>query len=100
MEQLLSDADPDIRLLVCEIARRLPQDQATALLCRLLERESTANVCAAAVDVLAETGDAAALPALARCAARFQDNAFLVFAIKVATTRIGEGGRKEAAPAS
>ena len=99
MERLLSDADPDVRLLACEIARRLPQERATILLCGLLERESAANVCAAAVDVLAETSDAAALPALARCAARFQETAFLVFAIKVATTQI-EGGRNGSAKSS
>lgn len=99
MEPLLSDADSDVRLLACEIARRLPQDQTTVLLCRLLERETAANVCAAAVDVLAETGDAAALPALTRCAARFQETVFLVFAIKVATTQI-EGGRSGSAEPS
>ena len=56
------------------------------LLGALLERESDVNVCAAAVDVLAEIGDATILPALARCAERFSGEPFLVFAVKVAST--------------
>ncbi|MFZ3326051.1 MAG: hypothetical protein WA231_09235 [Methylocella sp.] len=47
-----------------------------------------ANVCAAAVDVLAEIGDVQALPTLWRCAARFPNDPFLAFAIKVAADRL------------
>jgi HEAT repeat protein len=86
---LLSDADPDVRLLACELGRDLPSDEATRLLSALLDREGEANVCAAAVDVLAEIGDAQALPALGRCGARFGDQPFLRFAIDAAARRIG-----------
>jgi len=91
MPALLSDADSDIRLLTCEIARQLPGGAATALLCDLLENEKEANVCAAAVEVLAEVGEPAALPVLARCAERFADISFLAFAIQIAAARIGRG---------
>jgi hypothetical protein len=75
-------------LLACEIVRTLPGEKATALLCGLIERESEANVCASAIEVLAEVGTAEALPALERCAARFQGMRFLEFSIKVTGDRI------------
>jgi hypothetical protein len=89
LPQLLTDADPDIRLLACEIARRLPADEASRALVELIEREENANVCAAAVEVLAEIGGPPSLPALARCGARFPDDPFLGFAVKAASDRIG-----------
>jgi len=85
---LLADEHPDVRLLSCEIARALSSAQATPLLCDLLDREAEANVCAAAIDVLAEIGGPEALPVLARCAERFAHTPFLAFAIKVAAQRI------------
>jgi hypothetical protein len=59
------------------------------MLCALLENETEKNVCAAAVEVLAEVGNAEALGSLARCAERFADDPFLVFSIKMAIDRIG-----------
>jgi HEAT repeat protein len=86
---LLRDDDADVRLLACEIARNLPADEASRTLGGLIEREKDVNVCAAAVEVLAETGDSTILPTLARCAARFPDDPFLGFAVEVASHRIG-----------
>jgi HEAT repeat protein len=88
LPELLDDADPDVRLLACELARQAPGDQAQDLLCALLERDPEVNVCAAAVEVLAEVGDARALPALQRCAERHGGAPFLGYAIKAATHRI------------
>jgi HEAT repeat protein len=85
---LLEDRDADVRLLACELVRGLPGPDAANLLGALLEREVEANVCAAAVEVAAEIGDPSILTALARCAARFESEPFLLFAIKVATDRI------------
>ena len=85
---LLEDTDADIRILSCELARALPGATATPLLCQLLRREPEVNVCAAAVEVLAEVGQREALPELAQCAARFPDEPFLSFAIQVAAGRI------------
>jgi HEAT repeat protein len=89
LPQLLNDTDTDVRLLACEIVRALPADDASRMLGEFLEREGNANVCAAAVEVLAETGNVASLPILARCAARFPDDPFLAFAVKIACDRIG-----------
>lgn len=86
---LLNDTDPDVRLLACEIARGLSTGDASRLLGDLIEHEINANVCAAAIEVLAETGNATSLPALARCFDRFPDDPFLKFAINVARDRIG-----------
>jgi HEAT repeat protein len=85
---LLADPDADIRLLTCDLTRELPAAEATRLLCDVLSRETEANVCAAAVDVLADIGEVRALPFLRACAVRFDDMTFLAFAVKVAMERI------------
>lgn len=85
---LLVDDDIDIRILSCELARELPGPEATAHLATLLDAEREVNVCAAAIEVLAEVGGPAALPVLAACAARLGRDPFLGFAIKAATERI------------
>jgi HEAT repeat protein len=85
---LLADPDADVRLLSCELARELPDDEANRLLCELLEDETEKNVCAAAVEVLAEIGRPEALPSLTRCAARFGGDPFIAFSVRVATERI------------
>jgi HEAT repeat protein len=90
---LLADSDADVRLLSCELARGLPDEEANRLLCELLERESETNVCAAAVEVLAEIGRPEALPALARCGSRFAGDPFMTFSLKVATERIAAPAR-------
>jgi HEAT repeat protein len=85
---LLNDPDSDIRVLSCDLARDLPSPEATRLLCGVLAREPEVNVCAAAVDVLADIGEADALPYLESCAARFGGATFLAFAVKIAIERI------------
>jgi HEAT repeat protein len=88
---LLADPDADIRLLACDLARELPAADATDLLCDVLSHETEANVCAAAVDVLADVGGPEALPVLQATAARFGDVTFLNFAVKIAMERILAG---------
>jgi HEAT repeat protein len=96
MVALLHDEDSDVRILATELARNMPAAEATRLLSDLLQHEPHANVCGAAIEVLAEVGTPAALPALQRCAARFAGTAFLPFAVSVAVARISgterEGG--------
>jgi HEAT repeat protein len=90
LPSLINDADGDVRVLSCEVVRGLSPAEATRMLCELLQSEQEPNVCAAAIDVLAEVGDASALAVLAQCENRFGDTPFLAFAIKVATARILE----------
>jgi HEAT repeat protein len=94
LSALLGDADGDVRILACEIARSLPGREASALLAGLVERESDANVCAAAVEVLAEIGTADTIPSLEACEARFQSTPFLVFSIRTAVDRIRSHARE------
>jgi HEAT repeat protein len=91
---LLRDGDEHVRILACELLRSLPGEQAVPLLCEVLESEREANVCAAAVDALAEIGGASALPVLTRCAERFRATPFLGFAIAVAIDRLRSQSRK------
>ncbi|MCS3898432.1 HEAT repeat protein [Bradyrhizobium japonicum USDA 38] len=86
---LLIDKDADVRVLACELVRNQPVSEASRLLQPILATESQANVCGAAVEVLAEVGGPDVLPFLAACARRFPDDPFLSFAIQVARGRIG-----------
>jgi HEAT repeat protein len=88
LAKLLRDPDADVRILACGLVRDMPGEAAVDLYCDLLDAEGEPNVCAAAVDALTEIGAARALPALTRCAERFQDTPFLVFSIQVAADRI------------
>lgn len=81
LPQLLSDADPDVRLLACELVRPLEPNEGTSLLCNLLAAEQQPNVCGAAVDVLSEIGVDAAVDTLRQCAQRFAGDSYLAFAI-------------------
>jgi HEAT repeat protein len=85
---LLEDTDTDVRILATELARNMPADDANRVLCRLLEKEQHPNVCAAAVDVLAEVGRRDAVPTLKACAERFLDTPFLRFAVATTIARI------------
>lgn len=88
LEVLFADPDSDVRLLATELARNVPEAEATRLLCALIESEQHPNVCAAAIDVLTEVGTPDAIPVLEKCAARFATTPFLPFAVSVAIARI------------
>jgi HEAT repeat protein len=88
LPQLLIDRDTDIRILSCELARVLEGAEATRLLCRVLDQDTEANVCAAAVEVLAEVAGPQALPSLQACALKFGSTPFLAFAIQVVIERL------------
>jgi HEAT repeat protein len=88
LPRLLADQDTDIRILSCELARSLESAEATQLLCRVLDHDPEANVCAAAVEVLAEVGGPEALASLQNCALRFGGSPFLSFAIKSVVDRL------------
>jgi hypothetical protein len=66
----------------------MPGAEATRLLCLLIDDEREANVCASAIEVLAEVGGPEALPSLRRCAERFRDTPFILFSIEVTSARI------------
>jgi HEAT repeat protein len=90
LQALLTDDDSDVRILATELARNMPPAHATRILCRLLEHESHPNVCAAAMEILAEVGTQDAVPALRACADRFSGISFLTFAASAAIARIAD----------
>ena len=85
---LLQDDDADVRILACGLVRDMPGEKAVRLYCDLLDSEPEANVCAAAVEALAEMAGAEALPALTRCAERFRGTPFLAFSIQLVVDRL------------
>jgi HEAT repeat protein len=89
VDDLLADADADLRILVVEVLRGWPGELATPRLQRLIEGDPHVNVCGAAVDVATEVGTDALLAPLAALRARFPGEGFLAFAIDIARTRIG-----------
>jgi HEAT repeat protein len=90
MASLLGDSDSDVRILATELARNMPAADANHVLCTLLEHEQHPNVCAAAIDVLAEVGTREAVPVLQACAERFAGTPFLPFAVSTAIARISD----------
>jgi HEAT repeat protein len=90
LDELLRDGDPDIRVLVCELARVVPESEAALI--SVLAREEAVNVCAAAVELLAEIGGPASLEALDGCAVRFPGVVFLQFSISLAAKQIKARG--------
>jgi HEAT repeat protein len=90
LAELFSDPESDVRLLATELVRNMNAADATRLLCGLIEHEAHPNVCAAAIDVLAEVGTPEALPVLEKCAVRFAATPFLPFAISMAIARISD----------
>ena len=88
MEDLLHDADSDVRILAVQIVSALAHAQAPEWLARVIASDQHVNVCAAAVDCLAEVGDPAAIPSLLALPGRFPGEPFIAFAVAVAIRRI------------
>lgn len=87
VEALLVDPDSDVRIFAGNMLGVLPHPRAGEWLLTALA-DSHVNVCAAAIDGLAEIGDPATADALKAVPARFPDNSFIAFAVRVALGRI------------
>ena len=85
---LLTDLNPDVRLLATEVVRTQPTADANRFLAGLLDVETQPNVCGAAVEVLAEVGTVDAVPALRTVKTRFAAEAFLPLAIDTVLARL------------
>jgi HEAT repeat protein len=88
IQDLLADADPDVRILAVSVLEAFRHPDVASWLVRVIEQDPEVNVCAAAVDLLAEVGTKAALPALARLPERFPDQPFIRFAADLACKRL------------
>ncbi len=91
IRSLLEDEDSDVRIFAVNVLAALAHAQAPRWLEVVLRCDPHVNVCAAAVDGLAEMGDRESLPALTALPARFPDEPFIAFAVQAALARIGAG---------
>jgi len=91
MGTLLTDEDPDVRILALNILEALPHPKVEGWLIEVIKYDPAVNVCGAAVDLLAEVGSAAAHDALRRLKHRFADEPYIQFAADLALQRITIG---------
>lgn len=93
MATMLEDPDPDYRIFAVNVLANLRHPQAPVWLQQVVERDADFNVCASAVEVLAEVGAPEAIPALTALPGRFDDEPFMQFCVQAAIRRIqGNGG--------
>jgi HEAT repeat protein len=85
---LLNDPDSDVRIFAVNILGALRLADAPNLLAEVIRGETHINVCAAAIDALAEIGDFGVIPDLEALRTRFAADAFMAFAIDTAIRRI------------
>jgi HEAT repeat protein len=90
IEDLLQDPDPDVRIFVVNVLESLRHPKVVGWLINVIHSDTHTNVCATALDLLAEVGDESCLPALDEAAQRFQAEPYLVFTIQMAIERITE----------
>lgn len=88
VQKLLSDPDSDVRIFAVNILGTLRHASAPQWLAGVIRDEPHVNVCAAAVDALAEAGGLEAVELLEALRARFPGEAFMAFAIDTAIRRI------------
>jgi HEAT repeat protein len=88
LERLLHDEDSDVRIFAVNILAVLRHREAPERLAQVVRSDRHVNVCAAAVDGLAEVGGPEVIPDLEDLAERYADNAFMRFAVDTAIRRI------------
>jgi HEAT repeat protein len=85
---LLHDADPDVRIFTVNLLGELRHERVGPWLMQVLEHEENVNVVAAALEVLAEVGQAENAPSIRQTMARFADEPFVQFAAEAALERM------------
>ncbi|MDR3517431.1 MAG: HEAT repeat domain-containing protein [Azospirillaceae bacterium] len=88
LQDLLADEDSDVRIFAVNILGALRHAQAPEWLAEVVRSDPHINVCAAAVDALAEIGSLETLIDLENLRRRYDGNAFMEFAIDAAMRRI------------
>ena len=88
MQGLLHDPDPDIRIFAVNILESLRHPQVESWLIDVITKDPHLNVCATALDLLAEVGSQQAIEPLQQLKQKFADEPFVQFAIDIALTRI------------
>jgi HEAT repeat protein len=85
---LLDDADSDVRIFALGVLNQLRHPDAAELARRVIASDPHVNVCAAAIEVLAEIGTPGMVADLEAVARRFRTEPFMAFAVKAAIRRI------------
>ncbi len=98
VEVVLSNPDPAVRIMGVGLLAGLPDSRVPGWLVEVIRRDDDFNVCAAAVDVLAEVGELPAVPVLMHLLERFPGVPFLDFAVRTAISRIGNGTERNGTP--
>jgi hypothetical protein len=88
VEAMLADQDADVRIFTIDVLAALPHPMVPRWLRRVVTSDPHVNVCAQALDALAEVGEPDAIPALEALAVRFPDVAFIKFAVDATIRRI------------
>lgn len=98
MQQLLACDDADLRIFAVNILGALCHPQVEAWLVHVLQHDAHVNVCAAALDLLAEVGTRQSRAAIGLVRQRFADQPYIQFAADLALTRIKESGAPDGKP--
>ncbi|HEX4856222.1 MAG TPA: HEAT repeat domain-containing protein [Limnobacter sp.] len=91
MEKLLADADADVRIFTVNVLSSLAHEDTERWLCDVLRRDSDANVCGAALDVLTEIGTARCVGPVREIGNRFPKDAYIRFVSKIVLARAAGG---------
>ena len=89
IDRLLADADPDVRLMTVSLVSGLADPRAPEWLARVAADDLDVNVCANALEGLAEIGGPEAEPAILAAKTRFAGEPFLTFVADTVLARIG-----------
>jgi HEAT repeat protein len=90
MQDLLHDANSDVRIFAVNILESLRHPDVERWLCEVILSDQHVNVCATAVDLLGEVGEQNALEPLRQLKARFVGETYIEFAADLAIKRILE----------
>jgi HEAT repeat protein len=88
IHDLLADESPDVRIFGVNVLESLRHPDVEKWLIEVIETDPHVNVCATAVDLLAEVGTESSRQSLERLKSRFPEVPYLVFAIDLAANRI------------
>lgn len=88
IQALLRDDDPDVRIFTINILEALPHPDVPRWLQQVIEEDGHVNVCAAALDLLADFGTSDMTSSLLNLKGRFPETPYIAFAVDLTIERI------------